>query len=339
MSFKIVFICITIFLQTSSYGTDKVQIFNEKRDGFFFPVKYYFNGSFDVIQNPEWFQQDDYRRKHQEVYNRIKNPDKSIRRDGGYGKFFRDEFLSSRVIPNIGLHTMGASYDSYWLTQYFEYYNYPIAPLWTLLTTYATHLGNEALETSHEEITSHDHIADLYVFDVLGFVLSTKHEWIEFLTQDLGMRAWHGQPIWDVSTDNVFNPGLNYIYRPEFLKFSNYAPIIHTGMQNMGGLSMYQGERTHSLLAGIALTNPLKQKGRFVIGYYFERNDELVASVLLNSGENMRYKVNLYPNFSPVFIENKYLQKLSLVFGQTRARDYLLGFNFNLPIGLGKGGI
>ena len=124
MSIKIVLFLFISTFTISTFATKEVRVFNEQRDGVFFPIKYYFNGAFDVIQNPVWFNQDNYPKKHREVFSRIKNPDKSIRRDGGYGKFFKDEFLSSRVIPNIGLHTLGASYDSFWLTEYFTYYNY-----------------------------------------------------------------------------------------------------------------------------------------------------------------------------------------------------------------------
>lgn len=308
-------------------------IFKPERDTVLFPVKYYLNGAFDVIQNPEWFNQESYSQKHKEVFNRIKNPDKSIRRDGGYKKLFEDEFFSKRVIPNIGLHTLGSSYDVFWLNEYYTHFNAPSPFLMSALTVYAVHFGNEALESGNKEISSHDHIADIYFFDVLGVYLGQNRKYIEFLREDLGMRAWHSQPIWNFKTEDIFNPGLNYIYRPKIFEMGSVRPIIFTGMQNMTGLSYDSNNVTHSALMGVALTDPLENKGRFVVSYAVEHNDSLVLSFFVNSAENMRYKINMYPNFLNLFSEEKFFNHLGVVFGQNREREYLVGLDYYLPIG------
>lgn len=308
-------------------------IFNPERDTALFPFKYYLNGSFDVIQNPDWFNQNSYIEKHSEVINRIKNPDRSIRKDGGYRKLFNDEFFSKRAVPNIGLHTLGSSYDIFWLNEYFTFYNVPFPFFFSTLTAYAAHFGNEALESGNKEITSHDHIADLYFFDVIAVFLAQNKNYIEFLRDELGMRAWHGQPIWNINTENIFNPGLNYIYRPKILHFSNFRPIIFTGMQNMTGLSYDDASVTHSALMGLALTNPLENKGRFVVSYALEKDDDLMMTFFVNSAENIRYKFNLYPRMLNIFFEEEFFKHLGLVFGQNREREYLLGIDYHLPIG------
>lgn len=326
---------ISLFIGVNSFANNnQTLIFNEHRDGVMLPFNYYLNGAFDVIQNPDWFNQHNFVEKHKVVINRVKNPDRSIRRDGGYKKLIQDEFFSSRVVPNIGLHTLGASYDTFWLNEYFTFYNFPAPQVWTILLSYSVHFGNEALESGHDEITSHDHIADLFFFDILGASLGQSHKFVQFLREDLGMRAWHGQPIYDVKGEDIFNPGLNYIYRPRALRMGKYRPIVYTGMQNMTGVSYDGVDFVHSALMGIALTDPLRQKGRFVVSYFAERNDSLIFSLLLNSGENMRYKFNFFPNFSDYFSDNEYLSHLGLVFGQNRDRNYLLGFNFYLPLGI-----
>lgn len=308
-------------------------IHNPKFDGPWLPVTYYFNATFDVIQNPNWFSQKDIGEKHSEVWRRVKNPDKSIRRDGGYERLVKDEIFSSRVLPNIGLHTLGASYDTRHLTEYFEYYETPYAPFWSFLLTFAAHVGNEALETSQtEEINSHDHIIDLYFFDVLGYILSFHDPYMKFMLNDMGMKAWHFQPSWDFKKDDIFNAGLNYIYRPSYFN-GDWRPILYTGMQNMGGVSHYRGHNIYSMLAGIALTNPLKQKGRFVVGLFHEKNDLLQSSLLIGGSENYRWRFNFYPHFWRDFLPQKY--DLGIVVGENNSDQLAFGLSLNLPIGFG----
>lgn len=317
-------------------------IFDAKRDSVWFPATYVVNGTFDVIQNPYWFKQDNYSDKMTEVWSRVKNPDYSIRKDGGYRKLIEDEFFSSRVLPNIGLHMLGGAYDTLWLKEYFTHYNVPLPSLWAFALTYLAHFGNEALETTSGEISSHDHIADIYVFDVAGFLLAHNPTVMNYLVDDMGMKAWHFIPMYDVDGDDVFNAGLNYIFRPKALAFGGgdkIRPLYYLGMQTMLGSSYdYKENKTVSVAMGLSLTNPLKQKGRFVTGIFHETNGELDASLFLNGSEDYRWRFNLYNNLWQETRVLPFLPKdwqLGVMIGQGKGPTYAAGINLNMPIGLG----
>jgi hypothetical protein len=327
----------TLFFVLSSTNAETI-IYNEHRDSDWLPLTYVVNGTFDVIQNPYWFSQRHYWQKMEEVWRRIKDPHKNIKKDGGYKKLIEDEVFSSRVLPNIGLHFLGGAYDTLWLSEYFEAKGFAYPRLGAFIVTYMAHFGNEALETTSSEISSHDHIADLYFYDVAAFVLASYPRAMTYLTEDMGMKAWHFNPMYDIDGEDFFNTGLNYVFRPKFayLNEGKVKPLFYLGMQTLGGATYhYREDRGVSLAMGISLTDPLKQKGRFVTGLFYEENGELEASLFLNGSEDYRWRLNLYQG---IFKKMDFIPKdwrVSLMLGQGKGPTYAAGININLPIGLG----
>lgn len=313
--------------------SEEYKIFNPNRDSVWLPYTYVINGTFDVIQNPYWFSQENYSEKLTEAWRRVRSPHKNIKKDGGYGNLIKDEFFSSRVVPNIGLHFIGGSYDTAYLREYFEHYGYPAPGVWAFLFTYAAHMGNEALETSYHDISSHDHIADLYIYDLAAFIMSYNKTYMNFLLDDLEVKAWHFQPVWSLKSDDFFNTGLNYITRPKALQFhdNKLKPFIYFGMQNIGGLSyLYREDKTISFGAGMSLTDPLEQKGRFVVSLFHETNGELDGSLFINGSEDMSWRLNLYPNL----LRFKEIDP-GFIIGNKRGGGLSLGLSINMPFGLG----
>lgn len=329
---KIIILFTITFLINSTLSAE-YRIFDKKKDSVWTPYTYVINGTFDVIQNPYWFSQDNFSEKLTEVWDRVRKPNQNIKKDGGYKKLFNDEFLSSRVVPNLGLHFIGGSYDTLKLREYFDYYGYPMPGLWSFLFTYAAHMGNEALETSYHDISSHDHIADLYVFDLAAFFMSYNKTYVNFLLDDLEVKSWNFQPVWSLKSDDFFNVGLNYISRPKVFQFHDkkLRPFIFFGMQNIVGLSyLYKEDRTISLGGGMSLTDPLEQKGRFVVSFFHETNGELDGSLFINGSEDMSWRLNLYPNL----LKYKDIDP-GFIIGNKRGGGISLGLSVNMPFGLG----
>lgn len=299
------------------------------------PLKYVVNGTFDVSQNDNWFSQKDFYQKNKLVWERVTNPISNIKKDGGFGKFFKDEFISDRSIPNYLLHTIGGAYDGHWLSEYFFRKDFEYPYLYAILTSYFARWGNEVLEAGNENISSHDHIADLFFFDSLGLILSRNEGFMRFLVEDMGMRAFHSIPFYDPLRDDFFNSGLNYILRPKILGIGdNLRPFFYFGMQNIGGISYYKNDEIFSLGTGIFLTEPLKRKMRVVSSFFYEKDNRLLFSAFLNGSEGYRWRLNFYPNFLQ-FSKNC---TLSMMIGEKRNHydtDYGLGINLNMPFGMG----
>jgi hypothetical protein len=258
------------------------------------PIQQYFNASFDVIQNEYYFTQDHYYKKHKTVLKRIRSPHQSIKNDGGYKKLFQDEFFGKRVIPNLTLHLTGGAYDKRLLREYFIEHHAKYPRLYAYTLAYLGHLGNESLETTSARITSHDHIADLYFFDLASIFLAESDGALIFLRDQMGMMHWHMRPHINIKTGHVTNAGLNYVFRPQILENKVF---LYLGMQNMIGYSHQIAPHDFlSLGMGLSLTDPLEDKGRFVVGLFYDRNKALTSSLFLNGSEDFRWRLNLYPN-------------------------------------------
>ena len=317
-----------VFASEITFGQEQnTIIYNNQSD--FNPVTYYFNSAFDVVQNPYYFTQGNYQEKYRVLFKRVIDPNKSVKKDGGWKKFFNNEFLSYRVAPNIGLHTIGSGYDSREMYEYYSSQEYKMPMLFTVVTLYAGHLGNEALELSNENVNSHDNIADLFFFDVAAIALFRNDDVVYFFKDDLGMRRWSFQPFMDIKEGKINNAGLNYIFRPDIFK-AKTKPFFFIGMQNLGGLSYeYSSNKFITLSSGIAFTDPLKQKGYLATALFYDSDELLSASLIVNGSENYKARVNLYPNlFSGSY-------QLGLMSGIKRDKEVMLGINYILPLGLG----
>ncbi len=323
---KSIYIILVYIFSINSFA---LSIYDSKRDQDFNPVTYYFNGAYDVIQNPYYFSQRNYIDKHKTLFKRMLSPNHSIKKDGGYKKLFVDEFTTSRVVPNIGLHILGGAYDTLYLKQYFDHkeYKYPWAA--SIALTYLVHFGNEALELTNDNITSHDNLADLFIFDVAAIFLAQNKSLMSFIHNDLQLRTWHLQPMYDFNNKEVANSGLNYIMRPDLFK-TDLRPFALIGMQTLGGASyQYKKDENVTLAFGMALTDPLEQKGRFVSALFWDTKDKLNTSLFINGSEDYRVRLNIFPQ---VFKLKK--GHLGLLLGQKKNRHFILGLNYNLPLGL-----
>jgi hypothetical protein len=308
-------------------------IYSQKRDPLFNPLQYYVNGAFDVTQNPNYFNQKSFVKKHEVLWKRIRTPRTSIKRDGGFTKLWQHEFTSSRVFPNIALHTIGGGYDMLMLKEYFESQNISTTSSTALAfgLSYMVKFGNEALETTSDKINSHDHIADLYFFDALSLPLFLYPKTARFFIEDLGMTHWHFLPVYLPKEEDFTNAGLNYVFRPKILRGEKLAPLFFVGMQTLAGLSFeYQTERMISAAAGINFTDPLEKKGSLVYGLFHETDKRLDASLFLNGSENFRARLNLYPsvlNFSST--------SLGFFGAYSKNNELSFGLQAFLPLGVG----
>lgn len=304
-------------------------IYDAERDSAWLPITYVINGTFDVVQNPNWFSQRDFSGSSERLWKRVRNPFKSLDNDGGLYHFVKDEFFSTRVVPNILLHTLGGSYDALWLREYFEQRGSRYPVLMSSLFWWAARVGNEIVETSQKELSSHDHLADLFFFDIAGMALSHYPDGMNFLLDDLGMRAWHFQPMWSLKNDDFFNVGLNYVFRPKGLGFGEgWRPFLYSGMQNMLGLSKNLGaEKTLSVAAGVLFTDPLEQKGKMTTGLFYEEQKRLVASFMTGGAEGFRWRAHYNPMSRS--------QSWFVMIGEDSQGKLAAGLSLNLPFGLG----
>ncbi len=301
--------------------------FPEDRQFDYLPLRYYFNAGFDVGQNRDFFSTRHYWSAHGTLYKRIRDPFHSIERDGGAKKFFKDEFLSDRVVPNIILHGVGGGMDFRLLYEWFENRGASYPRLLAVLTSYSSHFGNEAIELSNQEISSHDHIADLFFFDIIGKIAFTNDHVAHFFYDRLGARLWQGQAVYDFNEQRILNASVNYLFRPELVENSRFRPVIIAGIQILGGVSYeWAKDQFITLASGVFYTNPIQKDGRLVTALHYDEAGVQRASIQVNTSDHLRLRLNVFPG---LLFPNDHF---GFFLGETRKHDLAIGISWRMPL-------
>jgi hypothetical protein len=281
----------------------------EKRTpgNYLLPMNLFLNMAFDSVQVPRAFKQAGYFNRYVEVGKIVSDPVKSINRDGGFKKFFLDEFTSTRAVPNYMLHIIGGGYDFRMLAEWYTYNGVPGGYFFSILTAYLAHFSNEALESSNRKLTSHDFIADLFFFDAVGKLLFLNSSVVRFFHDFWQLRNWMGQPMFDVRRGRIHNAACNYVLRPYIYKKS-VRFFFMMGYHYISGFGFKVGDHDWITFgAGVAVVkgfDPDRQKQakdavqnfRTCGGIFYDRNGNLMASLIINGTENYRFRLNVYPD-------------------------------------------
>ena len=298
-------------------------------DATFNPLSHYLNLAFDTTQNPFWFSQSAYFSNHGVLWNRIRDPFEAIEAQGGFGKFLSEEVYGIRATPNYTLHLLGGGYDYRWLAEWYEANRVPHAYLLAFLTSYLANIGNEAVETTGSQVTTNDHIADLFLFDIVGKLMFLNDAVVRFLHDTMQMRAWHFQPMLNLRYLRIDNAGSNYIFRPRLFG-DTFRPFIHMGLTLLGGVSWRcTADDSFTVAGGVAPTDPLAFEGDPIAGFYWDRADSLLASMTLNGSSNLAVRLNIYPDVVSVAD-----LKTGIFFAYSKANEVSFGLSIHMPAGV-----
>lgn len=292
------------------YSSGKYINFNPSDDPMqvLYPIVYYFNTAFDTAQEVDNYPEANYFENHWGLINYIYDPYNAINKSGGWEKFFSEQFGSTASIPNYTLHMLGGGYDFRTLWEWYDYNGFPLPYGFALLTYGIAQFGNEALEyKQHRVLTSRDPIADLFFFNLFGVILFTSDTVARFFHDTMQMRSWSGQPLFSLTKNKIINASNNYAFRP-YLFGTRVRPFVYIGLHYLFGVSVKIGSRDY-LSAGIgaAATRPIHRelglggsvynKVRPAGGLFWDRNDRLLASLILNGTEDYMMRLNIYPDF------------------------------------------
>ncbi len=280
----------------------------EKRTpgNFLLPLNYYFNSAFDSVQVPTAFKQAGYFKRYENIYNIFAHIPSSIKKGGGWKKFFADEWGTTRAIPNYTLHIIGGGYDFRLIAEYYKYNNVPAPYFFSFITCYAGHLSNEALENSNRNLTPHDPLADLLFFDWVGKLIFLSNDVARFFHDTLQMRNWMGQPMFDVRKTRIYNASCNYVFRP-FIYKNMVRFFFFMGYHYIAGFGFRVNDTDFiTLSAGVAVmkgfdpnndsTDDAVKNFRTCGGIFYDRNGNLLASLIINGTENYKLRLNIYPD-------------------------------------------
>jgi hypothetical protein len=113
---------------------------------------------------------------------------------------------------------------------------------------------------------------------------------------NLGMVDWPYLLMWDVGDERFRNTGMNYAVRPVWFGDDDTRAFAYLGITNLFGLShrLAGGDRfSWGLGAATETVEPVEL--RWSAGVFWDREDSLLASLILNGSDGHAVRANVYP--------------------------------------------
>jgi hypothetical protein len=313
------------------------------------PLRIIINGGFGITSfdnRDNRLDAVDYRTGWRNVWKNLLDPIGAIEANG-WGDFVERELLPMSVStkkahywPNYTLHVVGGGMSYRLAAEWFRYHGYPYPKTLSIATMVAYHMVNEVVENDDFEGYSTDAVADLYLFDPLGIVLFNFDSVSRFFAETLNMAEWSYQAAYDPRRNALENHGQNFAMKVG-LGGARWSLFYHLGTHGELGLSYRRinGESFSFGFGGQAKDIfALKDGVRSLdlapsVGFFYDRNNSLLASLVLSRREDAQVRLNVYPGvvpfarFSPGFI-----------FAMDRDRDVQIGISIDaspvFPLGL-----
>jgi hypothetical protein len=177
------------------------------------------------------------------------------------------------------------------------------------------HLLNEIVENNSYSGVNIDPIADMYVFNTLGYVLFSFQDVRRFFGRTLQLRDWSYLIAYDPHLRSIENVGQNFAMKVKLPSSKAWHLFYHFGNQGAGGLS-YRGCDGGSLSLAVGLvadelqetderTNRRTLTTRLVwtAGLFYDVENSLLLSLILAGTKGYKVRLNVYPGlvrFGPV---------------------------------------
>lgn len=319
-----------LFYQPSKLGSES--LFN--------PASSFLSYTLDSLQIKSVFGTQNYEKNVSTVIEHLRHPSHQIDAEGGYIEFVTTEIFpidlsdldgSEAVLPNYGLHLFGGGLIYRKNAEWFEAHDLPFPYVMAGVLSMAAEILAEPLEKPTTDKT--DEIADVYLFRPFGIWLYSNDKRAKFIKNTFDPVDWPHQMVYDPYAGEFRNIGVSYVVRPPRLSFSKARFFAYMGISNLFGLS-------HSLSNGDEVSWGLGVSTVYIkpsiiresAGLFWDRNNSLLASLIINGSENMALRANVYPG---VLFDKKW--PLGFFAGLDDDGDALFGLQFGWPIGLSIG--
>ena len=348
MSSPIPALCMLMVLVVSvtAQAEDDAVFFYEPMDygsqALFNPMSSFLSYTLDSVQVKRSFGTDNYNEHLRMVRDNLRHPRNRIDDEGGTKRFINSEIFpvdpdnisdSSAILPNYGLHLFGGGMIYRKNAEWFQQHDVP----WPYFTSGVLSMMTEVLAEAIEKpaTDSTDEIADFYLFRPLGIWLYSSDKRARWIKEELDPVEWPHLMMYDAVENELLNVGMNYVVRPRWLATKDTRLFAYMGITNLFGLShrMDSGDEL-SWGAGVSTVSINPNKVRASAGVFYDRNNSLLASVIVRGTEGLAVRANIYPG--ALFTETRKLPfPLGVFVGVTDDGEPAVGLQFGLPIGLG----
>ena len=320
------------FYKEREYGSDSQ----------FNPITASLNYTLDTLQVPASFDDEDFEERLEEVLENLGDPFHAISQEGSYRDFVNRQVYpvdwdnieeSVEILPNYGLHVIGGGMIYRKQAEWLDARGYRFPRLYSAAAGTISEILQEAIEK--KSTRSDDEVADVYLFRPLGMLLFNFDTVSDFFANTMRLRSWPYQPTYSFGEARFINAGDNFISRPAFFGSEKHRPFFYFGLTTLLGSSheLNPGESI-SWGAGVAMEKAERDEVevRPSGGIFFDRNDSLLASIIVNTTDQLAVRGNVYPGIvgSGFWSPGVYL-------GVRDDGDVQIGISFRaLPLGVSE---
>lgn len=302
------------------------------------PLTLILNGSYDVLRNGGHSNNGesvsvfelDYRQGFRNVWRNITSPAYNISRYG-WNRFLKQEVFPSSLkadkaqwLPNYGHHILGSGMLWVRMAEWFDFHGYPHPYWWAFFSTTFYQYMNEVLENNHTNGPNVDPIADILIFNPLGFLVFSSDRVKRFFSETVHMYDWSLQPVFNPFNGHLRNAGLQFAFKYQLPKYEYMSLFFYYGIYGIGGLSYRLKGMYHFSFGAGTVVNRLQKniiKNSLLvtphtdgaIGLFLDRNNSLLASAIITGPRLYNARINVYPGFISVW---KFDPGMFLAFGQ-----------------------
>ena len=310
-----------IILSTSSLVSQEKKYYfynplnNFGSDLTFNPITLMINGSFDILRNGGTTKnifELPYKTGIKNVVTNITHPKCNIEKYGWKNfrtnEIFNTNFDIDRLqfLPNISLHLIGNGMQYIKLAEWYEYHSYPHPYLLSSVTTLCYQFFNEVIENNNFNGSNVDPIADILIFNPLGFLIFSTEFGKEMFSKKIPIYDWSCQPFYNPGNHFLENSGQQFASKLQFSSQSRYSIFMYWGVQTIFGLS-YKLKNDFNISFGagsiaFSLTENRIGDSRIVtplmknaIGIFCDKNNSLLTSVIIAGHKYNYIKIEVFP--------------------------------------------
>jgi hypothetical protein len=284
----------------------------------FHPVQASLHVAFDILRSASYHDgpfEIAYETAFANVAHNLAQPFEAIEKNGGAGEFVAHEVFPykglsrdyGQWVPNYTLHALGEGMLYRKLSSWYEAHGVPAPRLFGLLNLALAQFVNEAVENGNFTGPNTDPVADFYIFNPIGYVLFSIDGVAEFFSTTAKLSYWPDQAVLDLTSGHLANVGSNYSFKVALPK-TNWRLFYYTGADGLFGFSI-PTSKTESLSFGVG-TRMFTMQGQYTeaggrtmipdelvaeTGLFWDRNDSLLASLILAGPAHPRVALNVYP--------------------------------------------
>lgn len=294
------------FYHNQPYGSER--LFN--------PLTTIVNGGFGIMQisnRSNRFADLDFDQGFRNVWDNLLHPISSVSQFG-WKEFVKTEILPTSLnkrraqyFPNYTLHLIGGGATLIMFREWYQAHNFPHPTAMAYGSWMTYHLLNEVVENSNYRGLNVDPISDVYIFNTLGALFFSFDGFARFWGKTLQLRDWSFMPAIDPGQGTIENVGQNFVIKYKIPGSRKWSLFYHFGVHGAGGFSYnLHSDRNLSFAAGLVadeLVDAEHQGASRVLttdlvwtaGFFYDRNNSLLASLILAGTKGYKARLNIYP--------------------------------------------